>query len=249
MRNLSWIWSNHQLASGLSWVEVQEAWASTAGTLLKTLLNEWLLLALGADANLAAWLDLEAWAIYSATVDENVTMNNHLACSWNGWRQSDSPDQVVEARLEHCDQVLTRWALAPCGLSHVALELLLSDAIVEAKLLLLSKTNLVVAGLAATTSGVLTRRILTIESGHVGQTRKYCSQCTTNLYSGSTIASHNASPKKRITISVRLSLLFARIGTARTPKTGGYVRTQWVTKQSLILRAAERVNCNSKDIA
>src|SRR6266540_5926098 len=103
-------------------------------------------------------LDLVARNVHTAAVDVEVTVANELARLSTRSCEPEPVDDVVEARLEHAQQVLTRDARALGRLRVVRAELLLEQAVVPARLLLLTQLEQVLRLLDAA-AAVLARRI------------------------------------------------------------------------------------------
>jgi hypothetical protein len=72
--------------------------------------------------------------------------------------EAEAVDDVVEPRLEHAEQGLARDARFLCGLRVVVAELLLEQAVVPARLLLLAQLQEVL-GLLDAAAAVLARRV------------------------------------------------------------------------------------------
>ena len=117
-------------------------------------------------------------------------MDDQLASSGNGGREAETPDDVVQARLEGCDQVHTGRALAAGRLRHVPLELLLKHAVVEAQLLLFLQAGLVVRVLPATAHAVLARGVRTLEGSDGGEAGEDRAECAADLHPRAGVAGH-----------------------------------------------------------
>src|SRR4051794_39142860 len=87
-----------------------------------------------------------------------VAVADELARLRGGGGEAESVDDVVEPRLEHPQQLLAGDARALRGLGVVGAELLLEQAVVAARLLLLAQLEQVLALLDAA-AAVLTRRV------------------------------------------------------------------------------------------
>jgi hypothetical protein len=107
-------------------------------------------------------LDAEGRAIHELTVNEDVTVNNHLTGLSRGAGNAGTNNQGIETHLKKLNQVLTSQALGTTGLLEDALELCLTDAVLGAKTLLLTKTDRVVRVGLALGATVLARSIGTL---------------------------------------------------------------------------------------
>src|SRR5207248_1533089 len=90
-------------------------------------------------------LDLVAGDVDPAAVDVEVAVANKLARLRARAGEAEPVDDVVEARLEHPQQFLAGDARALGGLRVVGAELLLEQAVVAARLLLLAQLQQVLA--------------------------------------------------------------------------------------------------------
>jgi hypothetical protein len=93
---------------------------------------------------------------------------HHLACLGSRHREAHAVDDVVEAKLQHSQQVLAGHARRRTGRLEVALELALEDAVDAADLLLLAKLHAVVANLAAADAVLPGRRLAALERALLG---------------------------------------------------------------------------------
>src|SRR5205085_4527574 len=103
-------------------------------------------------------LDLVARDVDPAPVDVEVAVADELARLRPRGGEAEPVDDVVEPRLEHPQQLLARDARAFGGLRVVRTKLLLEQAVVAARLLLLAQLQEVFALLDPPTA-VLSRRI------------------------------------------------------------------------------------------
>src|SRR4051794_5171448 len=103
-------------------------------------------------------LDLVARDVDAAAVDREVAVADELARLRAGGGETEPVDDVVEARLEDPEQVLARDAADPIRLLVVGAELVLEQAVVAARLLLLAQLEQVLA-LLDPPAAVLARRI------------------------------------------------------------------------------------------
>jgi hypothetical protein len=101
-------------------------------------------------------------AINQLTINQDVTVHNHLTRLCRGAGNSRANDQCVETHFEELNQVLTGQALSAAGFLEDALELRLTNAVLGAKTLLLAKTHGVVGVGLTLGAPVLTRRVGTL---------------------------------------------------------------------------------------
>src|SRR5207245_767807 len=97
---------------------------------------------------------------HPAPVDRHVTVPHELAGLVAARCETGAEDDVVDAQLEHAEQVLSGDALLAGGLGVEVAELLLEEPVDAAGLLLLAELEQVLA-LADPTTAVLTGRIRT----------------------------------------------------------------------------------------
>ena len=90
-------------------------------------------------------LHAEGGAVDDLAVNEDVTVHNHLARLRRGACEACAQHECVETHLEELDQVLTGQAVLTTGFLEGDGELLLADAVLGAKTLLLTQTHRVVA--------------------------------------------------------------------------------------------------------
>src|SRR3954447_2566294 len=102
--------------------------------------------------------NLVARDVHATAVDLEVAVAHELAGLRAGRGEAEAVHDVVEPRLEHPQQLLAGDARAPRRLLVVRAELLLEQAVVAARLLLLAQLEEVLALLDAA-AAVLTRRI------------------------------------------------------------------------------------------
>src|SRR5205085_7841886 len=103
-------------------------------------------------------LDLVARDVHPAAVHLEVPVPHELARLRARGGEAEPVDDVVEARLEHPQQVLARDAGALGGLRVVGAELVLEQAVVAARLLLLAQLEQIL-GLLDAPAAVLARRL------------------------------------------------------------------------------------------
>src|SRR5829696_5641190 len=103
-------------------------------------------------------LDLVAGDVDAAAVDREVAVTNELAGLRARGGEPEPVDDVVEARLEDSEQVLARDPTDAIRLLVVGAELVLEQAVVAARLLLLAQLEQVLA-LLDPPAAVLARRI------------------------------------------------------------------------------------------
>src|SRR5690606_13096165 len=97
--------------------------------------------------------------VHPAAVDLDEPVVDELAGLGAGARPAGPEDDVVEALLEHAEQVLARHALLAVGLGVEVGELLLEEAVDVLGLLLLRELQRVLGGLPAAGPTVLTRGV------------------------------------------------------------------------------------------
>src|SRR5690554_5110651 len=117
------------------------------------LLDAHLLLGLLRQGDRVAGLDLVGRQVHGLAVDRHAAVRDQLAGRRAGDREAHAVDDVVEARLQELQQVLTRVALLGRSLLVVVAELALQQAVDTLDLLLLAKLEGVVGQLAATRAG------------------------------------------------------------------------------------------------
>src|SRR5262249_2913158 len=103
-------------------------------------------------------LDLVARDVDPAAVDVEVAVTDELARLRARGGEAEAVDNVVETRLEHPEQLLAGDAGSFGGLRVIGAELLLEQAVVAARLLLLAQLQQVLA-LLDPAAAVLARRI------------------------------------------------------------------------------------------
>ena len=103
-------------------------------------------------------LDLEARDVHPPAVDVEVAVADELACLSARGGESEAVDDVVEPCLEHPQQGLAGDPRALRGLRVVVAELLLEQAVVATRLLLLAQLEQVL-GLLDAAAAVLARRV------------------------------------------------------------------------------------------
>jgi hypothetical protein len=115
-----------------------------------------------ANTNYLSGLDAIRRDTYNLTVNNDVLVVDELTCSAAGRSDAQTINDVVEAALQVLEEDYTGDATgAGCLLEHVA-ELLLQYTIGVFSLLLLSKHDAILGGLAATVVAVLARREVTL---------------------------------------------------------------------------------------
>src|SRR5215218_2637819 len=105
----------------------------------------------------------------AATVDRPVAMPDQLARLAARRGEAKADEHVVEAALEHAQQVLAGDARLTAGLLVVRAELTLEHAVVAPRLLLLTQLDAVLA-LSLTPAAVVARRVgATLDAALVGE--------------------------------------------------------------------------------
>ena len=119
-------------------------------------------LALGLDVDELTRLHTERRAVDELSVDEDVAMHDHLARLRRGAGEACADDEGVQTHLELLDEVLTGQTLGAACLVELDAQLLLADAVLLAKALLLAQTDGVVAVGLALGAAVLTGSVRTL---------------------------------------------------------------------------------------
>jgi hypothetical protein len=120
--------------------------------------------ALGAlfDVNQLSGLDTERGAVNELTINEDVTVHDHLTRLRRGASETSAKYESVKTHLKELNKVLTRQArLLACLLEDIA-KLCFTDAVLGTKALLLTQTNCVVRVGLTLRATVLTRSIGTL---------------------------------------------------------------------------------------
>jgi hypothetical protein len=112
--------------------------------------------------NQLSGLEAERRAIHQLAINQNVTVDNHLACLRGGASDSRTHDERIKTHFEEFDQVLTGQARSAAGFLEDALELCLTNTVLGAQTLLLAKTNGVVRVCLSLGAPMLTRSIGTL---------------------------------------------------------------------------------------
>ena len=129
-------------------------------------------LRLGLDLDGLAGLDAEGGTVDDLAVDEDVTVDDHLAGLLDRACEAGAQDEGVQTHLEQLDQVLTGQSGGAAGLFEGAAQLRLTDAVLSAQTLLFLQTDGVVGVLAAAGAAVLTGAVgalLEVADGLGGQ--------------------------------------------------------------------------------
>jgi len=115
-----------------------------------------------------AGLDAVGGDIHHLAIDDDVAVADELTGSSTGGSNAETEDDIVQAALQILEQDFTGNTIgAGCLLKHVA-ELLLEYAIGVFGLLLLSKHDAVLGGLATTVVAMLPGREVTLGQNLVG---------------------------------------------------------------------------------
>ena len=126
-----------------------------------------------ADGDHITGFALVAGDVHDAAVHGHVAMVHQLTGTGNGGAEAEAEAHIVETVLEQLQQVGSGGTLLGARFLHVAHELTLGDAVVEAKLLLLFEADGVfgalATGLAVLTGGIRPLSGLTGETGKVSQ--------------------------------------------------------------------------------
>ena len=88
--------------------------------------------ALRVHVNQLTWLNAERRAVDALTVDQDVTVNNHLTSLGDGAGDAGTQNDGVETHFEKLDQVLTGQAVGTLGLLEGLAKLCLADAVLGA---------------------------------------------------------------------------------------------------------------------
>src|SRR4051812_30217024 len=123
----------------------------------------------GLDGDDVAVAHLVAGDVDAAAVDRPVAVADHLPGLAARGREAETHDDVVQARLEQREQVLAGDARLPRRLVVVAAELALENAVVPARLLLLTQLHAVLGLLLAATAVVAGRVRATLDAALVGE--------------------------------------------------------------------------------
>src|SRR3954447_19756351 len=121
------------------------------------------------DGDHVALPDLVARDVHAAAVDRPVPVTDELAGLAPGGGEAEADEHVVQAGLEHPQQVLARDAGLARGLVVVVAELLLEHAVVPAGLLLLAQLQAVLALLHAPAAVLAGRVVAPLDAALVGQ--------------------------------------------------------------------------------
>src|SRR3954453_18627003 len=121
------------------------------------------------DGQDVALADLVAGGVHAAAVDGPVAVADHLARLAARRGEAEAHDDVVQARLQEHQQVLTRDARLAGRLVVVAAELALQHAVVAAGLLLLAQLDAVLRLLLATTAVISGRVGAALDAALVGE--------------------------------------------------------------------------------
>src|SRR3954452_7491255 len=121
------------------------------------------------DGQDVALTDLIAGDVHAAAVDGPVAVTDHLPGLAARSGEAQAHDDVVQARLQEHQQVLTRDALLAGRLVVVAAELAFENAVVAASLLLLAELHAVLRLLLAATTVVARRVRAALDAALVGQ--------------------------------------------------------------------------------
>src|SRR5690606_34830815 len=119
-------------------------------------------LAAGLDVDELTRLHTEGRAVDELAVDHDVTVHDHLTGLCGGAGEAGAKHEGVQTHLEQLDQVLTGQAVDATGLVERDAQLLLADAVLLAKTLLLTQTDGVVAVGLALGAAVLARSVGTL---------------------------------------------------------------------------------------
>ena len=119
-------------------------------------------LALGLDLDGLARLDAVGRTIDDVAIDEDVAMDHELASLGGGAGEACTQDQSVETGLKIGQHGVAGLAGGVGALLVSGAELLLGDAVLGAKTLLLAQTHCVIGFSAATGAAVLARSIRTL---------------------------------------------------------------------------------------
>src|ERR1044072_2260021 len=123
----------------------------------------------GLDRDHVAVPPLVAGDVDAAAVDRPVPVPDQLASLTPRGGEAEAHEHVVEAALEHAQQVLAGDARLAAGLLVVGAELTLEHAVVAARLLLLAQLDAVLA-LSLTPAAVVARRVgAALDAALVGQ--------------------------------------------------------------------------------
>ena len=126
-----------------------------------------------ADGDHIAGLALVAGDVGHTTVHGDVAVVHQLTGAGHGGTEAEAETNIVETVLEQLEQVGSGGTFLGARFLHVAHELTLGDAVVEAKLLLLFETDRVfralATGLAVLTGGIGPFGGLPGETGEVSQ--------------------------------------------------------------------------------
>ena len=148
------------------------------------------------DGDDVTCLGLEAGDVDDLTVHSDVTMADELAGSEACVSETHAIDDVVEAQLQHLEEVFTGHTFTALSFSKETAELLFKDAILETQFLLFNQSDAVIGHLAACIADAVLPWWEVAEFKSFGGTEKGDAEAACNLFAGTCVTCHKGKLKR-----------------------------------------------------